>query len=69
MNRAGNAEAARRIIDSAELIVIGGGNTFRLLQCLRESGLPDAYSRTSRSGRKAPSRMRATPSSFGGSPP
>ncbi|SPA44396.1 dipeptidase PepE [Cupriavidus taiwanensis] len=28
-----------RAVEAAELIVIGGGNTFRLLQCLRERGL------------------------------
>ncbi|CAG2133404.1 dipeptidase PepE [Cupriavidus numazuensis] len=39
LHHAGDADAARRLIGTAELIVVGGGNTFRLLQCLRERGL------------------------------
>ncbi|NUT13388.1 MAG: dipeptidase PepE [Cupriavidus sp.] len=34
-----------RTVEAAELIIIGGGNTFRLLQCLRERGLLPAIAR------------------------
>ncbi|MBP0618499.1 dipeptidase PepE [Cupriavidus consociatus] len=34
-----------RALEAAELIVIGGGNTFRLLQCLRERGLLNVIAR------------------------
>jgi dipeptidase E len=42
--------AALRAIEAAELIVVGGGNTFRLLQCLRERGLLAAIAAQVRSG-------------------
>ncbi|MFJ4289638.1 dipeptidase PepE [Cupriavidus sp. NPDC089707] len=39
-----------RAVEAAELIVIGGGNTFRLLQCLRERGLLPVIARQVHAG-------------------
>ena len=44
LHRAADAGAAIAASETAELIVVGGGNTFRLLQCLRERGLLAAIS-------------------------
>ncbi len=50
LHRLAEPAAAVRAIEAAELIVVGGGNTFRLLQCLRERGLLAAISARVRSG-------------------
>ncbi|WER47191.1 dipeptidase PepE [Cupriavidus sp. WKF15] len=50
LHRAADADAARQAIDTAQLIVVGGGNTFRLLQCLRERGLLAPIAAQVRSG-------------------
>ncbi|AQV94555.1 dipeptidase E [Cupriavidus necator] len=50
LHRLAEPAEATRAIDAAELIVVGGGNTFRLLQCLRERGLLTAIAAQVRSG-------------------
>jgi dipeptidase E len=50
LHRLAEPAAAMRAIEAAELIVVGGGNTFRLLQCLRERGLLTAIAARVRSG-------------------
>ncbi|QUN27017.1 dipeptidase PepE [Cupriavidus sp. KK10] len=50
LHRLAEPAAAVRTIEAAELIVVGGGNTFRLLQCLRERGLLAPISAQVRSG-------------------
>ncbi|AEI77543.1 peptidase E [Cupriavidus necator N-1] len=50
LHRLAEPAAAVRAIEAAELIVVGGGNTFRLLQCLRERGLLAPISAQVRSG-------------------
>ncbi|MFS8975478.1 dipeptidase PepE [Cupriavidus necator] len=50
LHRLAEPAAAVRAIEAADLIVVGGGNTFRLLQCLRERGLLAPIARQVRSG-------------------
>lgn len=50
LHHAADAEAARQVVDMAQLIVVGGGNTFRLLQCLRERDLLAPIAARVRSG-------------------
>ncbi|WP_354684816.1 dipeptidase PepE [Cupriavidus necator] len=50
LHRLAEPAAALRAIEAAGLIAVGGGNTFRLLQCLRERGLLAAIARQVRSG-------------------
>lgn len=50
LHRQAEPAGAVRAVEAAELIVVGGGNTFRLLQCLRERGLLAAIAARVRAG-------------------
>jgi dipeptidase E len=45
-----SGEEGRRAIEAAEAVFVGGGNTFRLLQALQDSGLVEPLQRRARGG-------------------